>query len=155
MLFIRLSSNSLIIKIFQFIVDPGLLSFKLKVAHKILIGNVPLRSSFANFQHGQPGQQVIRGEDGAMLGVGNPFLSNPQNAFPISSSYPDLRKYYLYYFLTRQEFNFDEIGYFLFNLAPPTYEECMFGGEIRDAEDSEHVDYGAGVSYNPRYVTYR
>lgn len=31
----------------------------------------------------------------------------------------------------------------------------MFGGEIRDPDDSEHVDYGTGISYKPRYLTYR
>lgn len=31
----------------------------------------------------------------------------------------------------------------------------MFGADIRDADDSEHVDYGAGSQFNPRYITYR
>jgi hypothetical protein len=38
-------------------------------------------------------------------------------------------------------------------VAPPTYEECMFGTtSITDADDSEHVLGTTG--YNPRYPTY-
>uniref|UniRef100_A0A0P6EZD4 Arrestin domain-containing protein n=1 Tax=Daphnia magna TaxID=35525 RepID=A0A0P6EZD4_9CRUS len=105
-----------------FSVDPGSLSFNLKVSHDLLIGNVPLRSSFANFQHHNR-ISVTQGR------YGNPSApAYPGHSIPGTDAYPDL--------------------------PPPSYEECMFGGNIRDAEDSEHVSYGAGDSYKPRYLTY-
>ncbi|XP_057375199.1 arrestin domain-containing protein 17-like [Daphnia carinata] len=106
--------------ILVFSVDPGSFSFNLKVSHNLLIGNVPLRSSFANFQH----RNVIsaaQGEHGNPSAIAGPSI-------PGAETYPDL--------------------------PPPSYEECMFGGNIRDTEDSEHVSYGAGDSYKPRYLTY-
>lgn len=71
----------------------------------------------------------------------------------VTDQYPDLRKnewQNLYTYIT-----FDWLFVFYFaNTAPPTYEECMFGADIRDADDMENVDFGAGSQFNPRYLTY-
>lgn len=133
----------------QFIVNPGPLSFNLELAQRLIIGNVPLRGSFTSFQQNR--DQLTASAEMSLQVDTNPFLSNASETLSISNDYPDLRnnwklnrtnpktKAYLSQFLT----------------APPTYEECMFGGNIRDPEDSDHVVYGVGESFKPRYATYR
>ncbi|XP_046451060.1 arrestin domain-containing protein 17-like isoform X1 [Daphnia pulex] len=108
----------------MFAVDPGAFSFNLKIFHNLLIGNVPLRSSFANFQ------QRIAHPNSQTRTENSTSITNPgrEIASPISNDYPDL--------------------------PPPSYEECMFGGNLRETDDSEHVVYGVGDSYKPRYLTY-
>jgi hypothetical protein len=135
----------------QFSVDPGALSFNLRVSHNLLIGNVPLRSSFANFQQRivdlTKQTQTDNTSNITTLGDGIASL--------IFTDYPDLRKYHLW--LLYKSINSALIIrlFLISNKAPPSYEECMFGGDIREAGDSEHVTYyGVGESYKPRYLTY-
>ncbi len=83
----------------QFIVNPGPLSFNLVVAYPILIGNVPLRSSFDNLH--QDRRQVFSsaiGESATALEDGN--SSWTQLCVPISNQYPDLRKLYFILLVT-------------------------------------------------------
>jgi hypothetical protein len=48
---------------------------------------------------------------------------------------------------------FKPIMHLNYFLAPPSYEECMFGASnINDSEDNEHI-FGT-TGYFPRYPTY-
>ncbi len=84
----------------QFAVDPGAFSFNLKIFHNLLIGNVPLRSSFAHFQ------QRITNPTSQTRNENSSSITNPgitEIASPISNDYPDLRKYkhwFLFYKLS-------------------------------------------------------
>jgi hypothetical protein len=143
--------TALLISCGQFAVDPGAFSFNLKIFHNLLIGNVPLRSSFANFQ------QRIAHPNSQTQTENSTSITNPSGreiASPISYDYPDLRKY-KHCFILYKLSNWLLIRLFpLLNIAPPSYEECMFGGNLRETDDSEHVVYGVGDSYKPRYLTY-
>lgn len=77
----------------KFAVDPGPFSFNLNVSNKILIGNVPLRSTFSNFNQNQqePAHVTINENAMALEGSHSP-LTNLGDRVPISEDYPDLRK---------------------------------------------------------------
>lgn len=78
--------NYYICLLLQFSVDPGSLSFNLKISHNLIIGNVPLRSSFANLQH----RGVV---SVAQERYGNPPVTvHPNHMIPGVDAYPDLRK---------------------------------------------------------------
>lgn len=75
----------------QFSVDPGALSFNLNVFHNLLIGNVPLRSSFAHFQPRIVGHtHTTQTQSDSLSNVAN---SGDAIASLIANDYPDLRKY--------------------------------------------------------------
>lgn len=70
---------------------------------------------------------------------------------PKNSLYPDLRKFFQFTYLILTVRIFSRVVPFI---APPTYEESMFGksANIRDTDDSEHTQIMAG--WTPRYPTY-
>ena len=78
----------------QFTVNPGPFSFNLVIAQPILIGNVPLRSSFANLQQDRrraPASTSAIGESAtAVLEDGDSSWTHAN--VPIANEYPDLRK---------------------------------------------------------------
>ena len=39
--------------------------------------------------------------------------------------------------------------------APPSYEEAVFKGNIREEGDAEHMNHGGTLDYAPRYLTYQ
>lgn len=72
----------------KFSVDPGLLSFNLVIPMTILIGNVPLRNFFTNFN--QPGATSVP-TDPALLLPTDYYPAN-NSYLPDTDQYPDLRK---------------------------------------------------------------
>ena len=83
-----------LIWIFQFTVDPGPFSFNLSISHTILIGNVPFRSSFPDFQGNecQLNATAAISESATMLEHNdNPFPADSSSVITVTDYYPDLR----------------------------------------------------------------
>ena len=79
---------------FQFRVDPGPFSFNLSISHTILIGNVPFRSSFPDFQGNecQLNATAAISESATMLEHNdNPFPADSSSVITVTDYYPDLR----------------------------------------------------------------
>lgn len=79
---------------FQFTVDPGPFSFNLSISPTILIGNVPFRSSFPDFQGNecQLNATAAISESATMLEHNdNPFPADSSSVITVTDYYPDLR----------------------------------------------------------------
>jgi len=99
----------------------------LKVFMPILIGNVPLRVVYQNVVPSAPPAEHV--------GPSAPPLP----------AYPDLRKFGIKLPFIRSKWSL---------LAPPSYEEAVFGGgTIQDETDDENTT--GPTSFSPRYPYYR
>ena len=105
----------------------------LEVTAPIVIGSIPLRSTFSDFSHGAEYQQQESG---------NPFFQ----------AYPDLRK-------TTADLCWVVLKFVVFS-APPSYNMANFGYEVEDdivkGGDSSSDEEGKGATqgYAPSYLTY-
>jgi hypothetical protein len=72
-------------------VDPGTFSFNLSISHGVIIGNVPLRSSFPDFQRNRRQLNAAAANVSMLENNDNPFEANPAGTNMVTDYYPDLR----------------------------------------------------------------
>jgi len=103
----------------QFVVNPGNFSFNLMVPIDIIIGTVPLRSSFSSFLPANPSLITVQ-QDPVSVVHGTSLLT--------LDKYPDLPCH--------------------------AYEQCTFGGDLKEDEDPEDLNQGSDTSFFPQYICY-
>ena len=76
---------------FQFEVDPGSMAFDLDIDVPLLIGTVPLRSTFSDFAQAPPSAPQMGFVDPSR-GMGQPPPAYQYHQPPFATTYPDIRK---------------------------------------------------------------
>ena len=71
--------------------DPGTFSFNLNISHCVIIGNVPLRSSFPDFQRNRRQLNAAAASVTMLENNDNPLQGNLSGINEVTDNYPDLR----------------------------------------------------------------